>query len=114
MKIMWNRGPIPKALPELLATVQPATYEDANQFHRAVGAALIRANFKVRREHPMPYGDRAGRIDLHAHRPDVGNLWIELDRTSPRTGSIRKLNNAVDSLGGVAVVVCRTPRRRRP
>lgn len=113
MIIMWNRGSIPPALQDALNTVNPASAETAGDFHRHVGTCLKRAGFKVNREHPMPLGTRACRIDLHAHRPDTGHIWLELDRTTPRAKSILKLNKAIDTIGGSAVVVCRTPRQPR-
>lgn len=107
MKIMWSLGHLPKALSEVLATVHPAASDDANDFHRSLESAFRRAAFTVRREFPMPYADRAGRIDIHAHRTDTGNLWLELDRNRPRSKSIQKLKKAFNKFGGFAAIVCR-------
>lgn len=109
MKILWSRGRLPRILLDVLATIHPAAADDAGDFHRSICLALRRAKFFVQFEYPMPYWDRAGRIDLHAHRRDTGNLWLELDRRNPRRKSIVKLTNAIARFCGCAAVVCRVP-----
>lgn len=82
---------------------------DYAMFHRAVEAALIADGLTVRREVVVNVGDgRARRIDLLVS--DAPEVAIEIDRITPRGGSLLKLQR----FAGLKVIVLREARLPMP
>jgi hypothetical protein len=65
---------------------------DAKAFHDFMQAELQRLGYDVGREYPVPLDNgHRGFIDLVVYNHHAPSVAIELDRCSPRTGSIEKL-----------------------
>lgn len=77
---------------EVMQSMRPPP-DNAREFHNAIEAALLRAGFSVRREAYVGIresGRSRGAIDLLAQM-NGEFVAIELDRRSPRAGSLDKL-----------------------
>lgn len=103
--VKWSTGAIPADVLERFDHGRPDL--TAAQFQNQIASELESIGFVVLREQRVRYSDsRNGFIDMVARRGPL-TLWLELDRVSPRTKSIDKLNYAVRTLGGSALVACR-------
>lgn len=90
-----------------LRNLSGMAFENANDLHEMAQTRILGLGFPVDREVPIDVSQntRDGRIDLVVRtEPPIA---IELDRKSPRKGSVLKLARAKVTMGAVTVLVIR-------
>ncbi len=73
-------------------------FDSAREMHDAVAGKLIRSGYTIQREYPLHYREdgHLGYVDLIAEK-DGCRFALELDRSTPRAKSIKKLQTFMDA-----------------